>query len=44
MRFGLVLAGSMIALSACATTGEQPDSTAVYDPLEGWNRGVYAFN
>jgi len=44
MRFGLVLAGSMIALSACATTSEEPTSTTVYDPLEGWNRGVFAFN
>ncbi len=44
MRFGFVLAGSMVALSACATTGEDQTATTVYDPLEGWNRGVYAFN
>nr|WP_070961167.1 VacJ family lipoprotein [Hyphomonas sp. Mor2] len=44
MRLGFVLAGSAIALSACATTGEEASNTAVYDPLEGWNRGVYAFN
>lgn len=34
----------MVALSACATTGEEAASTTVYDPLEDWNRGVYAFN
>jgi len=44
MRFGFVLAGSMVALSACATTGEDQTATTVYDPLEGWNRSVYAFN
>ena len=44
MRFGFVLAGSMVALSACATTPEDPSPSAVYDPLEGWNRGVFAFN
>lgn len=44
MRLGLVLAGSMVALSACATTGEDASPSAVYDPLEGWNRGVFAFN
>jgi len=44
MRFGLVLAGTMVALSACATTSEEPTPTTVYDPLEDWNRGVYAFN
>ena len=44
MRLGFVLAGSLVALSACATTGEESSTTAVYDPLEGWNRGVFAFN
>ena len=44
MRLALALTGSVMALSACATTSEEASSTAVYDPLEGWNRGVYAFN
>lgn len=44
MRFATVLAGSLVALSACATTNEEPGTSAVYDPFEGWNRGVYAFN
>ncbi len=44
MRFGFVLAGSAAVLSACATTGETASTSEVYDPLEGWNRNVYAFN
>ncbi|MCR9270747.1 MAG: MlaA family lipoprotein [Henriciella sp.] len=44
MRLALVLTGSVLALSACATTGEEQASGAVYDPFEDWNRGVYAFN
>lgn len=44
MRLALVLTGSVMALTACATTGEEASSAEVYDPLEGWNRGVYAFN
>lgn len=44
MRIGLLLAGSIIALSACATSVEQETTATVYDPLEDWNRGVYAFN
>ena len=44
MRLAFALTGSVLALSACATTSEDPSSTAVYDPFEGWNRGVYAFN
>ena len=44
MRFVFALTGTMIALSACATTGEPETATTVYDPLEDWNRGVYAFN
>ena len=44
MRLGVVLSGSVLALSACATTGGEQTSTSVYDPLEDWNRGVYAFN
>ena len=44
MRLGLVITGSIFALSACATSQTEPSSSAVYDPFEGWNRGVYAFN
>lgn len=44
MRFGLIISGSMLALSACATSPSEPTPTAVYDPFEDWNRGVYAFN
>lgn len=44
MRFGFLIAGSVLALSACATRQSEPTPSAVYDPFEGWNRGVYAFN
>ena len=44
MRLGFVLTGSILALSACATSGEEPTTSSVYDPFEDWNRGVYAFN
>lgn len=44
MRLGFVLAGSLLALAACATTGEDQTTSTVYDPLEDWNRGVFAFN
>ena len=44
MRFGFALAGSLVALTACATSGENQTATTVYDPYEDWNRGVYAFN
>ena len=44
MRFGLIMATTLLAAAGCATTTEEPSATAVYDPLEGWNRGVYAFN
>lgn len=33
-----------ITLTACASTEQAETSTGVYDPLEGWNRGVYGFN
>ena len=35
---------AVLSLSACATSAETSASTDVYDPLEGWNRNVYAFN
>ncbi|MEL6858606.1 MAG: VacJ family lipoprotein [Pseudomonadota bacterium] len=44
MRLPSLIAGSAIVLTACASTGEASNPSAVYDPLEGWNRGVYAFN
>ena len=45
MRFASVLTTSLLAVTACATTpSEDVSATAVYDPLEGWNRQVYAFN
>ncbi|MSP68299.1 MAG: VacJ family lipoprotein [Alphaproteobacteria bacterium] len=37
----LLVAASLLALSGCSTTGT--DETA-NDPLEGFNRGVFAFN
>ena len=40
-----VMFASLLFCAACSTT-DQPasHSTAVYDPFEGFNRGVYAFN
>ncbi|MEM7639872.1 MAG: VacJ family lipoprotein [Pseudomonadota bacterium] len=45
MRFASVLTTSLLAVTACATTPvEDTSPTAVYDPWEGFNRQVYAFN
>ena len=45
MRFASVLSISLLAVAACATTpSEDVSATAVYDPLEGVNRQIYAFN
>ena len=44
MRIATVITSSLIAVTACASTGEDLSATAVYDPIEGWNRQVYAFN
>lgn len=44
MRLATVISGSLVALTACASSGPDASSTSVYDPLEDWNRGVYAFN
>ena len=44
MRKALALTATALSLAACATTSEEATTTAVYDPFEGWNRGVYAFN
>lgn len=44
MRKALALTATALSLAACATTSEEATATAVYDPFEDWNRGVYAFN
>lgn len=44
MRFASVITISLLALTACASTGEAPTPTAVYDPFEGFNRQIYALN
>lgn len=43
MRAILAVFGAAIALTACAST-DAVDSDSGYDPLEGWNRGVFGFN
>ncbi|MEM1147367.1 MAG: VacJ family lipoprotein [Pseudomonadota bacterium] len=44
MRVSFALAGPMVVISACTTTGQTSSADAVYDPFESWNRGVYVFN
>jgi len=44
MRFASLIATSLLAVTACASTGEEAPPTAVYDPFEGFNRQIYAFN
>lgn len=44
MKFAAAACVAAISLSACATTEQADTSSGVYDPLEGWNRGVYEFN
>lgn len=45
MRFASVITTSLLAVTACATTSsEEASPSAVYDPLEGLNRQIYAFN
>ncbi|MEM8615904.1 MAG: VacJ family lipoprotein [Pseudomonadota bacterium] len=44
MRLPLTLLASAMAVSACATGGGDASSSQVYDPLEPWNRGVFAVN
>ena len=43
MRTTLIALGAALVLTACASTATRDDGT-VYDPFEGWNRGVYGFN
>ncbi|WP_300380534.1 VacJ family lipoprotein [Henriciella sp.] len=44
MRLAVPALIAALTLSACATTETQANSSEVYDPWEGWNRGVYQFN
>lgn len=44
MKFAAVAAAAAVSLTACATSTPAEESTGVYDPFEGWNRGVFAFN
>ena len=43
MRTSLLALGALVFASACASTSERTDGS-VYDPFEGWNRGVFGFN
>lgn len=43
MKFAVAAAFAAITVSACATT-QTSDTGGVYDPWEGWNRRVFAFN
>ena len=43
MRTTLLALGAALVLTSCASTATRNDGT-VYDPFEGWNRGVYGFN
>ncbi|MEQ9317112.1 MAG: VacJ family lipoprotein [Henriciella sp.] len=44
MKFAAAASIAAISLSACATADRSETTTGVYDPFEGWNRGVYEFN
>ena len=44
MRKAIALTATALSLAACATTPQDEGASAVYDPFEDWNRGVYAFN
>lgn len=39
----MFMMAAALGLSACATSAERAPGE-VYDPLEGWNRGVFGFN
>ena len=45
-KFTTVLMAAFMALSlgACSTTNDSADASDVYDPMEGYNRAVFAFN
>lgn len=44
MKFVVAATVAVLSLTACATSADTSESSDVYDPLEGWNRDVYAFN
>lgn len=44
MRTQLAVIGAAMAVTACASTGAEKSASAVYDPFEGFNRNMMAFN
>ncbi len=44
MRNSMVAVGAALTAAACTTVQPSEVRGEVYDPFEGWNRGVYAFN
>ena len=44
MKIQFATIGAAFAMTACASTGSEARSSAVYDPLEGFNRSMFAFN
>ncbi len=44
MRLSIASIGAAILATSCASTPSDGEANTVYDPLEGWNRDVYAFN
>ena len=40
----LMAACLALSLGACSTTNTEADASDVYDPMEGYNRAVFAFN
>ncbi len=44
MKLAVSALFAALSLSACATSEQSTADAGVYDPFEGWNRGVYAFN
>jgi len=44
MRNGTLLLGIASLLTACATSPKDVPASSVYDPFEGFNRSIYAFN
>ena len=44
MKLAAPLLAATISVTACASTSQTEQAGGAYDPFEGWNRGVYAFN
>lgn len=44
MRMQLAIIGAAFAVTACASTDAERSSSVVYDPFEGFNRSMFAFN